>query len=79
MRTREKNLEARELKLEKKETAMARDINELKTDVHKLTNLLQVVIGYLELEDYEKSLVAAKDCIKLLNRLAVDLLRLASH
>jgi hypothetical protein len=43
--------------------------SDLKQSVHRLTNKLQAILGFLELEQYEKALKAAKETIAELHRM----------
>lgn len=48
-------------------------VEQIKATVHRLTNHLQTVLGYLELEQYAKALAAVKTTIKELQGLAKQL------
>ena len=45
--------------------------------VHKLTNLQQAIIGYIELQKFDKAAIAAKDATDVLKDLRDHLMRLA--
>jgi hypothetical protein len=49
----------------------------VKQSVHKMTSHLQLISGYLELEDYTKALRKTKETIKDLHALATSLAGLA--
>lgn len=42
----------------------------LKLQVHSLTNKLQAIMGYLELEQYHKALAATRDAVREIQHLA---------
>jgi hypothetical protein len=50
----------------------------VKQSVHRMTNHLQLISGYLELEDYTKALRKTKETIKELHALATSLTGLAN-
>jgi sensor histidine kinase regulating citrate/malate metabolism len=52
-------------------------LNAVKQSVHRMTNHLQLISGYLELEDYTKALRKTKETIKELHGLATSLTGLA--
>jgi hypothetical protein len=49
----------------------------VKQSVHRMTNHLQLISGYLELEDYTKALRKTKETIKDMHALATSLTGLA--
>jgi hypothetical protein len=50
----------------------------VKESVHRMTNHLQLISGYLEMEEYTKALVRTRETIKELHALATSLTGLAS-
>jgi hypothetical protein len=52
-------------------------LNAVKQSVHRMTSHLQLISGYLELEDYNKALRQTKETIKELHALATSLTGLA--
>lgn len=48
------------------------DVDILKQQVHRITNLLQEVLGYLEIQEYIKALSAVKRTIRELRGLATQ-------
>lgn len=48
-------------------------ITDLKTHVHILTNRLQAILGYLELEDYKAALTTTRAAVKDVRALAAAL------
>lgn len=48
-------------------------LEDVKQSVHRMTNHLQIVLGYLEMEQYAKALAAVKSTIKELQGLAKQL------
>jgi hypothetical protein len=53
-------------------------LHAVKQSVHRMTNHLQLISGYLELEDYTKALRKTKETIKELHALATSLTGLAN-
>jgi len=53
-------------------------LKSVKASVHRMTNHLQLISGYLELEDYPKALWKTRKTIKELHGLATSLTGLAS-
>ena len=52
-------------------------LNAVKDSVHRMTSHLQLISGYLELEDYTRALGKTKETIKELHALATNLTGLA--
>jgi hypothetical protein len=52
-------------------------LNAVKQSVHRMTNHLQLISSYLEMEDYAKALRKTKETIKELHGLATSLTGLA--
>jgi hypothetical protein len=50
----------------------------VKESVHRMTNHLQLISGYLEMEEYTKALVRTRETIKELHALATSLTGLAN-
>jgi hypothetical protein len=50
----------------------------VKQSVHRMTNHLQLISGYLEMEDYTRALVKTRETIKELHALATSLTGLAN-
>ena len=53
-------------------------LNAVKDSVHRMTSHLQLISGYLELEDYTRALGKTKETIKELHALATSLTGLAN-
>jgi len=54
-------------------------LNSVKQLVHRMTNHLQLISGYLELEDYIKALGKTRETIKEMHALATSLTGLAEE
>jgi hypothetical protein len=59
----------------KEEAAMLKGV---KDSVHRMTNHLQLISGYLEMEDYTKALGKTRETIKEMHALATSLTGLAN-
>jgi hypothetical protein len=53
-------------------------LNSVKESVHKMTSQLQLISGFLEIEDYKQALSKTKETIQLLHALSASLTLLAS-
>jgi hypothetical protein len=53
-------------------------LNSVKESVHRMTSHLQLISGYLEMEDYTRALGKTKETIKELHALATSLTGLAN-
>jgi hypothetical protein len=53
-------------------------LKSVKHSVHRMTNHLQLISGYLEMEDYTKALAKTRETIKELHTLAESLTGLAN-
>ena len=53
-------------------------LNTVKESVHRMTSHLQLISGYLEMEDYTRALGKTKETIKELHALATSLTGLAN-
>jgi hypothetical protein len=54
-------------------------LKSVKQSVHRMTNHLQLISGYLEMENYTKALVKAREAVKELHKLAESLTGLANE
>jgi hypothetical protein len=67
--------EFEESRHDKGETGMLRSVKE---SVHRMTNDLQLISGYLEMEDYTKALAKTRETVKELHSLAENLTRMTN-
>ena len=53
-------------------------LNSVKESVHKMTSQLQLISGFLEMQDYKQALSKTKETIQLLHALSASLTLLAN-